>query len=67
MSFKLKDFREVMPKDMDVLITNEDSTTIYFDGEAIDIPNTYNDYTVVGTGFSVNFEMLIQLSKNELN
>ena len=66
-TMQMKDFYEVLPKDMKVLLTDEDNNAIVFEGEARDIPDKYDRYVVVGTGMSTEVEMLFQLSKNKLS
>ena len=60
---KLSKFYEVLPRDNLVLLTNESSTKILYEGATRDIPDTYDDYEVVGTGVAQDGEWLFQLTK----
>lgn len=64
---KLSKFYEVLPRDNLVLLTNEDTTKIYYEGATKDIPDTYDNYEVVGTGVAQDGEWLFQLTNKPLN
>lgn len=59
---KLSKFYEVLPRNNLVLLTNENSTEIYYEGATKGIPDDYDDYDVIRAGVSDDGEWLFQLT-----